>query len=356
MSTSFEQIKNSRVLLRADLNEALNEKQELTSTKRIDAAIQTIQELLARNNRVVLITHHSTKNQTLAPIAKYLHTSFPELFFIQNTIIREVVGIVAENTDKNLIMLENIRSFGNGLDEGNDDGFAKELSSLGEYFVFDAFSVAHREHASVVGVPKYIPHCLGMLAQRELDNLSPFLNASTEQLVIFGGAKLSTKIPIVKTFLKKWATVFLGGAMAHPILKARGVDIKNSVTEDLDVSEIKDNINVILPIDFVWSGDRIVDAGPDTIKKLENQIKDKNLIFWNGPLGYYEGGFDAGTDKLIEILNQHQNKKIVVGGGDTLTVLEKYPDFKCSYISLSGGAMLEFLINGELPGITANKN
>jgi phosphoglycerate kinase len=364
MSVVFENIKNSVVLLRADLNEPIDNG-VVVSTKRIDASMSTIAELLSRKNRVVLISHHSDKGQSLLPISIYIQKTFPDLKFISSTDTDVITDCVNEYKNENLIMLENTRLFGKNVDEGDDENnnveFAKFLSTLGEYFVYDAFSVAHRKHATTVGVSAFLPHTLGPIASRELAALSKVLNPEKPELVILGGAKLSTKLPLVETFLKRGATVFLGGAMAHPILQSRGVDIKNSYTENIEVSDdIKNNQNLIVPTDYTWdkkNEDKIVDAGHASMQNLQELIHNSKTILWNGPLGLYEDGYVEGTHDLVALLDKKsdtEGKYIVVGGGDTLTILDGFKNFKCSYISLSGGAMLEYLAHGKLVGIDAN--
>lgn len=354
MKVEFEQIKNSTVLLRADLNEPVWDGGGLRSTKRIDASIGTIHELLSRNNKVIVISHHSTEGQSLSPVASYLAKTFPEIQFIQSTNEDVVQNFLKENEIK-LALLENTRMFYNGADENNDEHFAGWLASLGEYFVFDAFSVAHRDHASVTGVAKILPHTLGPIAEREVRELSEVLNSNEPAFVILAGAKLSSKMPVVEKFLEKGSKVFLGGAMAHPIMACRGVDIKNSKTESFDILKLAENANVLVPTDYIWNDkDMIVDAGEKTLENIKNIVSNSKNILWNGPLGLYEDGFIAGTEALIHILDAKKDKNIVLGGGDTLTLLEKYPYFTCSYVSLSGGAMLEFLAKGSLPGIDAN--
>jgi phosphoglycerate kinase len=180
-------------------------------------------------------------------------------------------------------------------------------------------------------------------------------------LVIMGGAKLSTKLPIITHFLNSGARVFLGGAMAHPILKKRGLDIKNSLTEEIELGDdIINHKNLLLPIDYIWESkddvERILDAGEETLKNIGLEINRAESIMWNGPIGMYEmSGFEFGTKELLLKLN-NLDKFIVTGGGDTLSAIEKLlPAFKCSYKSLSGGAMLEYLAKGSLVGIEANK-
>jgi len=367
MQIIFENIKNSVVILRADLNEGVDGG-DLLGTARIDASIATIQELTARKNKVIVISHHSDDQQSLSPIASYIKKSLTNIEFLQTLNIEEVKTKV-KNSNSNIILLENLRIFTDEskqkLEEDNIESFAKDLSSLGEYFVYDAFSVAHRKHASVVSVSRFLPHTLGPIAQKEYDNLSKLYNSHENMLVIMGGAKLSTKLPIITHFLENGSTVFLGGAMAHPILKARGVDIKNSLTEDIDLREnIINNDRLLVPTDFLWGTEeyenKILDAGIETLNNIKNEIEKSKNIMFNGPIGMYEiAGYENGTKFLLQNLtnnNANQEKFIVTGGGDTLSAIEKLmPNFKCSYISLSGGAMLEFLANGSLIGIEANK-
>ncbi len=362
MQINFENINNSVVLLRADLNESLAENGDLLGTARLDASISTIYELLGRQNKVIVISHHSDESQSLAPIANYLKKSFADMEFIQSLDIGQI-KIKIHNTNSSLIMLENLRMFGGAekWEEANDQTFAESLSGFAEYFVYDAFSVAHRSHTSVVSVSKYLAHALGPIAKREEENLTKLYNSEKGLLVIMGGAKLSTKLPIITHFLHSGARVFLGGAMAHPILKRRGLDIKNSLTEEIDLTEeIVNHKNILLPTDYLWENkggvERILDAGQETLKNIKDEIVQAENIMWNGPIGMYEiPGFEFGTQKLLGNLSG-LDKFVVVGGGDTLSAIEKLmPKFTCSYISLSGGAMLEYLAEGTLAGIEANK-
>ncbi len=362
MQINFENIKNSTALLRADLNESLTDSGEILSTARLDASISTIQELLSRKNKVIVISHHSDESQSLAPIANYMKKAFADMEFIQSLDIDDIKNKI-ENANSSLILLENLRMFGGEekYEEVNSQTFAESLASLAEYFIYDAFSVAHRSHASVVSVSKYLTHSLGPVARREEENLSKLYRSEKGLLIIMGGAKLSTKLPIITHFLSSGARVFLGGAMAHPILKRRGLDIKNSLTEEVALSdEIVNHKNLLLPIDYLWESktgvERILDAGKETLTNLKTEINRAENIMWNGPIGMYEiTGFEFGTENLLENLSD-LDKFVVVGGGDTLSAIEKLmPKFTCSYISLSGGAMLEYLAKGTLVGIEANK-
>ncbi len=375
---NFENIRNSKVLLRCDFNEPIKNG-ELLSDKRILANVNTIQELTARNNTIILISHHSDKEQTLSLVYNYLKKIFPEIYYLNTTNQENITSYFLNNKNDlpKIILLENTRLFFldenkevavENLDELNNENFAKFLSSFSDFFIYDAFSVGHRDHASTTGASKILPSCFGLTFKKEYFNLKKLLDEMPNTLIFMGGAKLSTKLPILEKFLANDSVVCLGGAMAHPILKMKGADIKKSFTEDgVVLSEnIYNNKNLILPKDLIWNTDserfteksntnleeKIVDDIFDVIN-LEEIIVERKIknILWNGPVGMYEDGYVAGTDIIKNFLEKMHAQKMntIVGGGDTLTYLEKYPDFRPSYTSLSGGAMLSFLAEGTLP-------
>ncbi len=362
------QISNNNVLVRCDFNEPVKDG-ILLSRDRIDANLTTVYELLAKKNKLVLISHHSDKGQTMLPVYNYIKKemgqSHPKANFVYvNSSDENVVSeyfLQNKNDLPEIILLENTRLFSNKLDENNDTDFAKFLSTFGSYFIYDAFSVGHRDHASTTGVAKILPSSFGNTFLREYNNLKKLGEEGQYTLIIMGGAKISTKLPIIEKFLASGSTVCVGGAMAHPILKLRGVAIKNSFTEESVVitENIYNHKNLILPKESVWNisdaknpNTKIIDSIFDT-GYLEKLIQDKQIknILWNGPVGMYEDGSVTGTDIIKNFLEKMYAGKIniVVGGGDTLAFLEKYSDFQASYISLSGGAMLSFLSDGTLP-------
>ena len=398
----FESIKNKIVLLRCDFNEPIKD-EFLESTKRIDTNIITIHELLARKNKVILISHHSDTGQTMLPIFNYLKNVFKDTSSCNINYINSIdQGIIKnyfnlnKNThldfnnpeSENIILLENTRLFGEDLDESNDLEFAKFLASLADCYVYDAFSVGHREHASTSGVAKLLPSCFGPTFLKEYNSLKKITDELDSSLIFMGGAKLSTKLPMVNKFLDAGAIVCLGGAMTHLILKnnylknkneINCVDIKDSYIEkdfELDentfdkLSQHIENKNLILPKTLIWNteGDtkntilknevKIVDNIFD-FKQIEEMILNKNIknILWNGPVGMYENQEVEGSSQIYSFIKNTDNdidRKIfsVLGGGDTLTLLEELDkDFEknFSYVSLSGGAMLEFLSTGTLP-------
>ncbi len=380
------QINNKNILLRCDFNEPIKDS-ELLSTKRIDANLNTIHELLTKKNKLILISHHSDKGQTLLPvynhIKKILSDTSPKINFVYiNSVDEKVVSeyfIQNKNNLPEIIMLENTRLFGDKLDENNDIHFAKFLSSFTDYFVYDAFSVAHRDHASTTGVAKLLPSCFGLTFVKEYSNLRKLLDEADKTLIFIGGAKLSTKLPIVEKFLDKGSIVCLGGAMTHDILKHSGVDIKESYLEEGFIlsGNILNKLNtqietrkLILPKDIIWNikdrenpNTKIVDSVFD-LEYLSKIIQENNIknILWNGPVGMYENNEVSGSKSIYNFIKDISKKQSsndvaqeifsVVGGGDTLTFLEnenKNFEQDFSYVSLSGGAMLTFLSDGTLP-------
>jgi phosphoglycerate kinase len=389
------EINNNKILIRCDFNEPIKDG-ELLSTKRIDANLSTIYELLSKKNKVILISHHSDKSQTMLPVFNYikktLNQSHPKLNFIYlNTIDKTTINEYFRQNRNNLpeiILLENTRLFveekyskesvksPKNKDESNDLNFAKFLSSLGNYFVYDAFSVGHRDHASTTGVAKLLPSFFGLTFQKEYSGLKKLLDEADQTLAFMGGAKLSTKLPIVEKLINKGSIICLGGAMIHDILKHKGLNIKDSYLEQgFELSgDVIDKLNteirsekLILPKELIWNKTseeagivKIVDNFFDT-KEIKDILVKNNIknILWNGPVGMYEDGEVSGSREIYNFIKDTtlENKKTldiftIVGGGDTLTFLEnegKNFEQDFSYVSLSGGAMLTFLSEGTLP-------
>jgi phosphoglycerate kinase len=239
-------------------------------------------------------------------------------------------------------------------------------------YVNDAFGVCHRSNASVVAITKFLPSYAGLLLEREIENLEKVKNNFVKPLVlIFGGAKISTKLPLIKKFFEKADNILLGGGLANTVLKARGGEIGKSLFEPELLSEAeKLNKNIIMPTDFlvgnyledtqartvdignVASNDLILDVGPNSLNNFINIIQKAETIIWNGPLGYFENPiFAKSTDGIIKAISESQVFS-VVGGGETLLALEKTKAFdKMSFVSTGGGAMLSYLSDEEMPGL-----
>lgn len=369
---NFQDIKNKTVLLRCDFNESIISN-TLRSHERIDANIITIHELLARNNKLILISHHSDKDQTMLPVYNYLQNIFSNIRYLNTTntlAIKDYLELNKHNLADNLILLENTRLFKNendekvdtaenkNLDESNSQSFSIFLSGLADCFVFDAFSVGHRDHSSTTGAASLIPACYGPTFLKEYSSLQKILNEMDKTLVFFGGAKLSTKLKTLEKFIEKKSYICLGGAMVHPIIQTLGTDIKSSFIEDTPLNMTQSLIfssHLILPKDLIWNTEKtmIVDNMFD-FEKVDKIVTDQNIknILWNGPVGVYEKGCVAGSLEIYNYIKGKQNQFRVVGGGDTLAFLESVNvNYKesFSYVSLSGGAMLEFLTKNTLP-------
>jgi phosphoglycerate kinase len=333
---SIKEIKNLKgktVLLRVDFNVPIKNG-KVEDDFRIKAALPTIDFLLKKGAKIILITHlgeNGTAN--LSPVIKH--------FFD------------ISKMDKNKVtFFDNIRKFPGEMK--NDKSFAKKLSEMGDIYVNDAFSVSHRENTSIVSLPKYLPHFAGLQLEKEIKNLSDvFKKTKHPFLFILSGAKFSTKIPLLEKYLKLADYVFVGGALANYLLKAKGCDIGKSFVDEkkYNVTKILNNPKLILPTDFIVKDDAIVDVGDESVKNLAPIIKKSKLILLNGPLGKYEDGETKATMKVLKLMASSKARSIV-GGGDTVALVSKMKmTNKFSFVSTGGGATLDFLANGTLPGI-----
>jgi phosphoglycerate kinase len=267
------------------------------------------------------------------------------------------------------ILLENIRSFDG--ETQNDATFAKALASLFDIYVNEAFSVSHRKHASIVGLPKYLESYAGFQFEREVRELSKIFEPKRPFLFILGGAKFSTKMPLVSKFLDLADKVYIGGALANNIIKARGYNIRRSTYDDkVDISNILSNTKLVSPIDIlnqnrenkdtsnIDNEDNILDIGYKSEKELKDLIYKSKMILWNGPMGKYENGFvDSTLNIAKEIAEATKNGATsILGGGDTLSAIQKLDLVdQYTFVSTGGGAMLQFLTDQTLPGIEVLK-
>ena len=372
---------DKKVLVRVDFNVPIK-RSKVVDGFRIDQNLPTINYLLEKGARVILVSHLGNDGSaSLAPVAKYLNKFFPtklvkNLGHIQFPPTRPRAHLRSgrRGGGGQIVLLENIRRFDG--EKKNDPKFAKQLASLADIYVNDAFSVSHRAHASVSAITKYLPSYAGLLFAKELTNLSLALKPKGKFVVILGGLKFRTKIPLIKKFLKTADQIFIGGVLANSFFKALGCDIGSSFADD-DVRYIKPflkNKKIILPIDTIKNKkNQIVDIGPESLKQIEQITKSAKLILWNGPMGWFEVGAKSGTLETAKIIAGLQTRPAklqrsgaftIVGGGDTLAAINKLnllatPKASTkagfSFISTAGGAMLDFLATGTLPGIKALK-
>ncbi|MBQ9044894.1 MAG: phosphoglycerate kinase [Oscillospiraceae bacterium] len=386
MTVTDADVKGKKVLLRCDFNVPQDKATgEITSDKRIVAALPTIQYLLEQGAAVIACSHLGKpkgtwkESLTLAPVAKRLSELLgQEVIFAKDIIGEDAKAKAAALQPGQIMLLENLR-FDIG-EEKNNPEFAKELASMAEVFVSDAFGTVHRAHASTAGVAAYLPAYSGMLVEKELSIMGKALDDPKRPFVaILGGAKVSSKIGVINNLLEKADTIIIGGGMSYTFQKAQGYEVGNSLLESdwLDYSlemirKAKDKgVKLLLPVDTVvgkefdadterqvvdadkmpadWEG---MDIGPKTIALFSDAVKDAGTVVWNGPMGVFEfPAFAVGTEAMAKALAD-SDAVTIVGGGDSAAAVEKlgYAD-KMTHISTGGGASLEFLEGKELPGV-----
>ena len=370
-------VKNKKVFVRVDFNIDLDKDGRILSDFRIKATIPTIQFLLkAGANKIILASHlgkpkAKEEEFSLKPIAEYLGILLGRKIIFLNDCIGDGVKKEIDNAAAGeIFLLENLRF--HEEEEKNDDQFAKQLTNLADVYVNDAFGVCHRANASVVAITKFLPSCAGLLLEKEIENLDKVKNNFTQSLIlILGGAKISTKLPLIKKFSKRSEKILLGGGLANTVLKARGLNVGKSLFEPELLAEVeKLDDNVITPVDClvgssvddkqarivgiegVNDNEMILDIGPSSLDCFIDIIKRAETIIWNGPLGYFENDiFAKSTESIIKVISE-SHAFSVVGGGETLLALEKAKAFdKMSFVSTGGGAMLSYLSGEEMPGL-----
>jgi len=382
-------LSGKRVLVRVDFNAPMKDG-GVTDDSRLRQSLPTVQYLTAAGAKVILVSHlNRPKGQVvedfrLAPIAKHLAGLLDQpVQQASDCIGAEVQAQVAALENGQVLLLENVRF--HPEEEKNDPDFAKELAALADIFVQDAFGTAHRAHASTVGVAAYLPAYAGCLMQKELDAISDALETPKRPFVaIIGGAKVSSKLGVLKHLLGKVDHILIGGGMVFTFLKAQGISIGKSLVEDSLIGDATaflkaaktSSTKIHLPIDQVvadqFSADattKIVeitqipdtdmglDIGPETIKLYNDIIRNANMCLWNGPMGVFElEPFAKGTFAIAEVLAE-SNAVSIVGGGDSVAAVKQsgVAD-KMSHISTGGGALLEYLEGRELPGISILKD
>ncbi|MBQ1770992.1 MAG: phosphoglycerate kinase [Clostridia bacterium] len=381
-------VAGKKVFVRVDFNVPIDADGNVSDDKRIVAALPTIKYLLENNAKVILCSHLGrpkgkvNKEFTLAPVAKRLAELLPDtkITFAEDTIGPSARAAIDTLKDGEIVLLENVRFYAE--EEKNDPAFAKELASLADVYVSDAFGTVHRAHASTAGIAAYIPAVAGFLIGKELDIMGKALEDPERPFIaILGGAKVSDKIGVIKNLLTKCDCLVIGGGMAYTFLKAQGHSIGNSLLDSENIGLAADllkeaeekKVTMLLPEDHViadrfdaeadkkvtdgvdipdgWMG---MDIGPKTIAKYADTIKKAKTVVWNGPMGVFEfKPFAEGTQKIAEACAECGGVTIV-GGGDSASAVKKlgYAD-KITHISTGGGASLEFLEGKILPGVAA---
>ena len=358
-----------KVFLRSDLNTPIRNG-EISDDFRLKRALKTINFLKDKHAKIILTGHlgGDPKNSFL-PIYKYLQKYFP-IFFTSEVFGKKTNNALNNLKDGEIVFLENLRS-----DRGestNDEKFAKRLASFADIYVNDAFSVSHRKHSSIVGIPNYLPSYAGILFQEEVSALSDALIPQSPSLCILGGRKFKTKEPLIRKFLDIYDTVYILGALANDFFKERGFNIGKSLISNTyaDIKNLAENDKIIIPSDVmvendngvfvkklqdVSDEDNIADAGPETGRQLVELVQNFKFILWNGTLGEYERGFIKQTEVLARAMASSPAKTLI-GGGDTIASINHLNLLnKFSFVSTAGGAMLQFLLEGTIPGIEALK-
>lgn len=381
-------LNHKTVLVRCDFNVPLDDERKITDDRRIVSSLPTINFLIEKGAKVVLLSHlgrpkgKSNPQYSLAPVAKrleeLLHTP---VHFIQDpqVVSEEVKDKVKALKPSDVILLENTRF--RAEEEKNGDAFAQDLAELGDVYVNDAFGTSHRAHASNVGLASRLPSAVGFLVQKELDVLQGALEHPKRPFVaIMGGSKVSDKIPVIENLLEKVDSLLIVGGMAYTFLKAQGMNIGKSLCEEEQLEFAKSmlsrakekGVQLVLPVDTVVTKDfddesqaRVVegdlaeddmgvDIGPKTVALMTPMIRHAGTVIWNGPAGVFEKpAFAKGTEGIAKALAE-SDAITIIGGGDSAAAVEilGYGE-RMTHISTGGGASLELLSGAELPGVAS---
>ncbi|MBP6948876.1 MAG: phosphoglycerate kinase [Candidatus Pacebacteria bacterium] len=355
---------NKTVLVRVDFNLPITDG-EISDTSRFDITVPFLKELSFHGAKVILLTHFGEKGESLEIIAKHVTNALPFVSFFPSNDFSVIESKARSLARGEAILLENVRMWKGELD--NTPSLARSFSQLGEVFINDAFSVSHREHASVVGIPHLMISYFGPTFTRELENLTKALQPAKPALFIIGGSKISTKLSLIDEYLNRGVEVFVGGAMVHNIWKERGIEIgKSFYDQAYELPESFYNHPLLLtPKDVVLSTGNtvpyneipkdgiVVDCGNATVEYITKEIDASKTVIANGPLGLYEKGWLHGSEQILTHL-AHSSAVSYIGGGDTVSVAHTLKLLRSfNFVSLGGGAMLDFLANGTLPGIDA---
>jgi phosphoglycerate kinase len=380
-------IKGKRVFIRVDFNVPLDENMMITDDRRIRSALPTINYAIDEGARLILGSHlgrpkgKPDPKLSLAPVARRLQRLLnKEVHFSHDAIGAQAKEAVAKMRHGDVLLLENLRF--NPGEEVNDDAFARELASLADVYVNDAFGAAHRAHASVVGIAKYIPAVAGFLLRKEVGYLKGVVSNPVRPFVaILGGAKVSGKIGVLENLMDKVDKVLVGGGMAFTFIKAMGYEVGDSLVEDemLEFAErirtnlIKNGVKFYLPVDCVIAqsvepqaetklvttqempkGWKALDIGPASAKLFSEALENAKTVIWNGPMGVFEiDAFSRGTFAVARAVADAYALTIVGGGDTDLAVHRAGVSDSISFISTGGGASLQLLEGKELVGIAA---
>ena len=381
-------VAGKKVLVRVDFNVPVDLKTgEITDDSRIRASLPTIKYLLERKASIILMSHFGrpkgkvVNDMRLAPVAKRLSQILKQpVKTTDDCIGPEVEKAVKALKPGDVLLLENLRF--HAEEEAGDAGFAKALASLGDIYVNDAFGTSHRAHASISGIARYLPAVAGFLLEKEINTLGSLIEKPAHPFTaLFGGAKVSDKVAVLKNIMKKVDCLLIGGGMAATFWKAQSYNVGTSLVETESVETAagllkeakKSGVRILLPVDAVVADElnseskaevvaidkippmkMIADIGPKTVALFSQELKRSKTVFWNGPMGVHEiPQFAKGTHALAKLI-AGLKATTVVGGGSTAEVIDSMGlTDKVTFVSTGGGASLEFLGGDELPGVTA---
>lgn len=378
-------VAKKRVLVRVDFNVSLDSSGRVLDDFRLRAALPTIQYLKQQGSKIILMAHLGRPMEidgkfSLKPVAERLSELLGQEVKLAPDCVGEKTKTMAQALKEGeILLLENLRF--RAEEEKNDSEFAKQLAGLGEVYVNDAFGVSHRAHASVAAITGFLPSCAGFLLAKEVENLTRARDKAEHPLcVIIGGAKISTKLKLIRSFLGKAEDVILGGALANTMLLAKGLSLGKSKVEKIEAGELEKleitsskihlppdamlclgkedgDLCRVGPVGNVEPNEMILDIGPDTEELFSKIISQAKMVIWNGPMGLFEKEAFAGGTLVVALAVANSGAFSVVGGGETVAFLEekKLVD-KFSFVSTGGGAMMEFLCGDKLPGIEALEN
>lgn len=384
-------LKEETVLVRVDFNVPMNDKKEITDDTRIREALPTIKYLLKQNAKVILISHLGRpdgkvdKKYSLKPVAKKLSELLEsyKVIFAKDTIGEDAKLKVSKLKFGQVLLLENLRFSSD--EENNDENFAKELANFAKVFVNDAFGTAHRKHASTYGVANFLPSYAGLLMAKEIEMLGSVINNPTRPFVaVLGGAKIKDKITVIERLIDKVDYLIIGGGMAYTFVSALEGKIGASLIDESKIEFAKNvmvkayarKVKIVLPVDEVVAtqidenaetkivktgktpdGYMALDIGPKTIKKFSKILKKAKTVLWNGPMGVFEmPKFENGTKEICSLMPKLKATTIV-GGGDSVSAINKFTNKKgITHISTGGGASLKMLEGSPMPAIEILKD
>ena len=380
-----DELRGRKVLVRVDFNVPMDKQGNITDDMRIRASLPTVRHLVDRGAKVLLISHLGrpkgvTEGLRMDPIAKRLGELLgSQVIKLNDCVGKEVEAAISKMADGEVAMLENVRF--HPEEEANDPAFSKRLAALADVYVNDAFGTAHRAHASTEGVARILPGVCGFLIRKELEMMGKSLDDPRRPFVaIIGGAKVSSKIMVIRNLARKVDTLIIGGGMVYTFLKAQGIEVGKSLVEDKFIEAAKGiwaelkampNLKLIIPVDVLVAAeavpgassevvpiDRIpmdrmgLDIGPKSVELFKEAIRTAGTVIWNGPLGVFEIKEFAGGTNEIAVALASSKAVTIIGGGDSASAAEQagVAD-RITHISTGGGASIEYLEGRELPGI-----